>query len=470
MINTKLVKVLLTFNQEELRGFKRFLSSKIFNQHKMASRLFDIIRKQLMLKNPNLAKEFIYSQLHPNSSLNVSRLTTYTYYLFKVVERYLAFQEIYNNPHNEKIALCKAYRKKNMETLFLSSLNSSKQALAKSPFNDAEFHQLQHQLEEEKYNSIVEKKRATATNLQQVLNSLDVSYFAQRLKQSCEILAHKSVYNEDYDLGMIDEVIKEIERQQLLKIPAISLYYYVYLAQTKADNTFYFKELKHQLTNHYSLFDQQEIRSIFILAINIGIRYLNQGKTEVMQELLELYKNGVEQKLLLSNNILSRFTYKNMIALGVRLEQFEWVEQFLHQYKDSLEPAYKEESFQYNKARLFYGKKAYEDAIPILALSSASDDVYINLDAKLLLAIIYYEISNLDALETLLNNFKTFIRRKNMIGYQRLNYQNFIACLNKLVYTNLYDKSDANKLLEEIQNIQPLPNKYWFINQLTSGT
>ena len=57
--------------------------------------------------------------------------------------------------------------------------------------------------------------------LQEISDTLDVTYLADKLRQSCLIHAHQTVYQTDYDIGMLDEVLKYVEQKHFLEIPAI---------------------------------------------------------------------------------------------------------------------------------------------------------------------------------------------------------------------------------------------------------
>jgi len=329
-----------------------------------------------------------------------------------------------------------------------------------------DFHYQNYQLEKETYYALIDKKRATKTNLQQMTDSLDVSYFASRLRHTCSMLAHRNVFKAEYDFGIIDEVIREVNRKQLYRLPAIGIYYYVYLAMTETDNKQHFKQLQKELIANSELFSKEEMRDIYLLGVNIGIRFINKNIWDLLSETLELYKNGVEKGYLLNNGQISRFTFKNTVSIGLRLERHEWVKQFIEENKDLLDPFYKEETYHYNLAKYNYSVKNYDQSLQLLITTSRSDDVYINLDTKILMSKVYYELGDIDGLESLIANFQAFIRRKQVISYQRVNYQNFINCLRKLVGLNQYDKTARNTLKAELEAIHPLPEKYWFLSQL----
>lgn len=467
MDKSKLLLTLKTLDKTELRTFKRFLLSKIFNQREPVVQLFDILREEMKSSSPKFDKQTIHSRLFSGATYKDKPVRDVMSYLLRVLEQFLAFQEMYEEPSDELLALCKSLRQRNLLKLFETTAEKTASSLQKTTIRDIEYHYRNYQLEQERYYAIIKKGRANATNLQEVTQSLDVSYFANRLRQCCTMLAHQNVYNTTYDFGMINEIIKEVERQELLHIPAINVYYYCYLAQTDPDNVEYFNALQHSLIVNADLFNVAEMKDLYLLAMNIAIKKLNQGAVELIPGMLELYKAGIEKKILLIDGLLSRFTYKNVIALALRLGLYDWVAEFIEEYTPLLEPDFSKETYRYNLAKLHYSKKEYEDALQLLFLNASSDDVYTNMDTKMLLSRIYYEQKDQDTLEALVKSYKAFIRRKKIISYHRLTYQNFINCIAKLIVLNPYDKQAKVELLKEFNALQPLPNRYWFIEQLS---
>ncbi len=274
------------------------------------------------------------------------------------------------------------------------------------------------------------------------------------------------MYKAEYDLGMINDIIKEVKRKQLYKTPAVGIYYYVFLALTETDNHQNFQQLKLELASNGHLFGQEEMRDIYLLVINSRVRYITQDRKDLMQETLDLYKAGIEKGYLITGGQISRFTYENAITVALGLEQFKWTRQFIEQYKNLLDSVYRKETYHKNLAKLNYSEQKYSSALELLMTTALSDDVYIRLDTKILMAKIYFELNDTDALDSLIGSFQVFIRRKQAIGYQRLHYQNFINCLKKLTGLNQFDKEAKLVLMEEIKLLHPLPEKYWFLQQL----
>jgi len=342
MENSKLLILLNTLTPKELSTFKRFLLSKIFNQNTPVILLFDYLRSQLLARKPDFSKETAYVIVFKNQRYNNKEMLHLMSNLFKLSEQFLSYLELYQDNSQQALALCKAYRKRNISKLLNSSLKKTAQQVDSTPKRNIDYHETVFKLEQERYTSLLFKKRATNTNLQEVSNQLDIVYFAKKLRQCNTMLAQQNVYNTSFDFSIAHQVIEEVEEKQLYNIPAIGVYYYAYKAQLDTENVNYFKQLQQQLVAHSDLFDPPELGQIYLMAINTGIKWLNRGELGLMKELLELYKSGIASRVLLFNEQLSRFTFKNTLTLAIRLKDYAWAGSFINQYKDLLEARYKE--------------------------------------------------------------------------------------------------------------------------------
>ena len=143
------------------------------------------------------------------------------------MEKFLIYKELHRQDSIELIALSKSYRKRNLWKSLDSATKRASLAVRGETKKDADHHYQNYQLAQEIGRALIEKKRTTELNLQEITDRLDISYFANRLRQACSMLTHKNVFVANYDLGIIDAIIKEVERKQFLDIPAVSIYYSV---------------------------------------------------------------------------------------------------------------------------------------------------------------------------------------------------------------------------------------------------
>jgi hypothetical protein len=94
--------------------------------------------------------------------------------------------------------------------------------------------------------------------------------------------------------------------------------------------------MKSLLFDSEAQFSRSELREFYLYAINCCIRRLNAAKVNYISEVFDIYRKGLKINILLEGNVLSRFTYNNIVMAGVRMKAFEWTEKFIHEYKPFL--------------------------------------------------------------------------------------------------------------------------------------
>lgn len=155
---------------------------------------------------------------------------------------------------------------------------------------------------------------------------------------------------------------------------------------------------------------------------------------------------------------MGRFAYKNTVALGLTLGQADWVHGFIEQYKDALEPAHRDNFYHYNLARYHFSEKQFGQAMELL-VQVGDSDLLLNLDSKVMLLKMYYELGEFDALDSLLASLKTFIRRRKELGYQKAHYLGIVHFTQKLMGLPPNDRAAREHLRSEIEAAEGLPEK-----------
>jgi hypothetical protein len=279
------------------------------------------------------------------------------------------------------------------------------------------------------------------------------------------MLAHQSVSKANYQFGLLDAALAHIEQSNALEIPAISIYYWCYRALTYPAEKTHFQEFKTRLTRHGELFPAEELRDLYILAVNFCIRQYNAGNQDYLAEQFELYREGFAKKYFLTDGYLSRYTYQNAATIGLVMHELEWVETFIHEYRPALKEEHRESLFSFNLARLEYQRRDLGKALQLLQKAEYKD-LMLSLAAKTLQLKIFYELQEFDLLESHLQAIRAFIRRKNMARYQLENYLNTVNFTQKLLETNLFDKEERAALRREIEMTKALAEKEWLLRMM----
>ena len=410
-------------------------------------------------------KEKIFQYLFPKEKFVVQKLHYVNSYLLKVVEEFLAWQEWNADKVSQQLYLIQSYQKHDLREPLQKSFEYAINLQEKLPFRNANYYWQKYQLHFGQMNYYRTLGRNVDFNLQEFSELLDISFIAEKLKNSCAMISHQSVTKKHYDMGLLDSVFNYIEQENLLDNPAVSTYYYAYKALFDNEDISHFLALKNHLLLHENKFSKSELSSIYLAAINFCIKRWNQGDQAIMEEIFELYQAGLQVEVFLENGTLSRWTYNNIIIAGLLRKEYQWVKSFIHEYIELLPEQYREGSFSFNLAKYYYEVGEYEEAMKLLQ-QMEYDDLLHTMGAKIILAKIYYEQSEMDALDNLIKSAQTFIHRKKVMGYHREVYLSIFGLLKKLMNLNNFDKTALAQLKEEIINTKQLPEKEWLLEQV----
>ncbi|RMG76324.1 MAG: hypothetical protein D6714_21530, partial [Bacteroidetes bacterium] len=452
---------------KEVRELRKWIHSPAHNQREDVQILFNyLFEKNNLTKNRQLKKEKVFAAIFPNEPYNDAKMRQVIHFFLKSVEEFLIYQEHTKDEVRRKIELAGIYRNRRLGRLCEGALNQARDLLDKSPFQNSRFLKNYYSWELERYYYLSGSQRKEI-NLQEVSDALDTSFFADKLQQSCFMLAHQAVYKTEYDRRLIEEILNFVEEKSLLHYPAIAVYYYGYKAMLEKEDEAHFFNLKKEIEKNEHCFPPEELKVIYLMSINYCIKKLNAGKREFYRESFELYRRGFEKMILIENNLLSRWTFLNVVMIGTFLKEYDWIASFVHEYQTFLEEKYRENTVHYALAKLNFEKGDYDKAMRLL-VKYESDDIIMNLNAKTLLLKMLYEENEYNALESLVESMRAYMQRKKVMGYHKAQYSNVAKLTRKLIKTNFFDRTQIEKLKTEIENASPLTNadRSWLLKQL----
>lgn len=463
MENTRLIILLRTLNRKERRELRKFISTPFFNQRQDVMDLFETLDEVLEKGKEAPDKVVIFRKLYGDEKYDDHKVRMAMSFLMKLCERYLVHAQFFEDEVGAKTELASIYRQRNLPKHFERAIRETKNAQEKSEFRNSDFFFHEHRLRFEEFRYYSSQRRTSDLNFQSVTDQLDIAYFSEKIRHACAMVSHQAVYSGvDYDFGLLEEILKRIKEKGLLEVPAISVYYYCFRALTEPEETAHFHTLKEVLVSEAGKFPLNEVADIYLIAINICIKRYNEGQRDFLDDQFDLYKSGLKRGIFLNNGRLSRFTYRNVVALGLVLNEFEWVEQFINDFRIYLEPKHRESMYSFNLARLEHHRKNYGAALHLLQQSEYRD-LLLNLAAKALMLKVYFETDEYDALDSHLDAMSRFIRRKNVIGYHREGYLTFIQFTRKLM--EVHGKSERSSLRDEIEKTKGVAEQEWLLAQ-----
>ncbi len=471
MENTRLLRLLRVFSAAELRRLKKFTRSPYFNQRPEVEALLGWLEPFLKSGKPATDKAAAFTAVFGDKGFDDHRLRMAASFLLQTAQQFLLVDEFLHNPGpaTHALRLAEAFRRRKLDDLARLQQHAAAENLERQALCNAEAQEQHYQFFLEQYRAGMEARDKSELPLQALSDQLDRSYLSRKLWQSCFIRSHQIVYDSSHHYGLLDALLPQLENgHPLLQTPAIALYYHCFRALSAPDQKDHFQEFKRLLQRHSHQFPEDELRDLYVLAINFCIRQYNAGSQEYLAEQLDFYKDGLSKGYFLVEGVLSRYTYQNVATIGLVLREHDWVDRFIHQYRKKLPPQHQESLFSFNLARLEYQRRHFDAALSLLQKAEYKD-LLLSLAAKTLQLKIYYELDAFDLLESHLQAFQTFIRRKKKLGYHRDMYLNTIHFTRKLLESNLFDKNQRAALRAEVEATKVLAEKDWLLERLRGG-
>ena len=461
MQTTKIFKLLSVFTHQERQRFLDFLKSIYFNYNDDIIRCFVSLLPSLQKTNPVEQTELeIWKKIYPNKRFNKARFHRVCSDLLKEAERFLAYHKFAQNKSLQNVFTLQSMNEKRVITMLPHLLNQAKIQHSKYTLHDSEFYYQQYLIEAEQ-NNFEEKlnSRKNDKNLKSVMNYLDKYYLIMKLQCCCAILHYKNITNIDADLVLMDEILLHLKKTSYKDVPIINIYYHILLSQVEKDNEQHFQKLQQLLLENSKLFEKPLAREMYAHAIQYCIKKINDGSVKYQNEIFSLYKQSLQLQLIQVDGQLSPFDYKNIITVGLRVNEFEWTEKFINDYQKSLPKEHKENAYTFNMARLFFYKKEYDKVLNLLQQVEYNDVFYL-LDSKLTLIKTFYELKEFESLTALLESFKMLLRRKKIISeQQRIIYSHFVQYVKRMM--NCVNKKRALELKEELQKPHQVADIGW---------
>ncbi len=458
-------KLLDTLSSTERTAFRKWLASPFHNQRADLVLLFNLYEQCLRKRRELPDKSEIHQMLYPELAFDDHRVRLAMSLMLGQVERFLVFQQQQQDTVQHDIELLRVYRNRNLTDTFAKYLDAAKEHHQRQPLRHPDWHWQAFELERETHFLQTNNQRTTKPNVQDTNDALDRSYMALKLRHVCAALAYQTVYNKQYEMGLLGAVLAAITPQEIEEWPALAVYYACYQALVQPSNTELFQHFKGVLYRYTHVFPPAEQRDLYLLAINYCIQRYNSGDRNYLQEEMELYQRGLADRALFINGRLSRFTYRNVVTLGITLSRLDETEAFIADYHQHLEAQHRDANFAFGMARVAFERGQYGQVLSLLQQSDYSD-LLLNLAAKALLLKVYFDTQAFDALYSHLDAMSNFVRRKKEIGYHRDHYLQLCKYTKKILALRVDDHIGREQLQHAIRATDKLAYKDWLLTKV----
>lgn len=474
MRDRKIIQALEQLTVYDLNSFAKFIHSPFFNPNQKVIAYFDILEKAI--KEDTLEKltpQILWFKIMSEKNYNNQKFLKLNSDLTKLLESFLAHKELEDSLSFKMNFTVEGAKKRQLTNLY-NSIIGSIQRLSQNEMNQSYEYYLSRYMQEKNLFSLQsenEKKNErtemdTQINIREISDSLDYFYIAEKLRQYCTLLSWKKMYQLDIPVSNMEFVLSVAQQEPYASIPPISIYYKMFLTYEDEANTENYYSLRNEINEYLHIFPIEEQKDIYSTLLSYCINKTNKNHEPFYLELFEVYKSGLKNNVLIVNNKLSVSDYRNICFIALRIKEFSWAESFIYEFSTYVDEKYRNNAVEFSLARLEFYRKEYGKVLEHLYKVNY-EDVWYNINAKTLQIASYYELDEYDALESLLQSFRMFIRReKSLSAARKTHYLNLVKYTQALIKIYPKDKEKLNKLRHEIVSTQGIVSKPWLLEKI----
>ena len=462
----KLVKILSSLTLDEFKELKLFLLSPYFNSDPNLVKFYGIISKQFPIADSSALfnKNKLFALVFPDHDWNDGKWRNLITKMVKALEQFLVVQEM---KIGEELVgrkfLADAYSRRNLYPLFEREAKSLETELAAITSIDQNALLDRMKISQSLYYHPLTNK---VDNIQFLVSAKrDAADFFQtlQLKMACEELVHGHILKGHQ------------ETREVKSLPPVYHRLYQLVHAFLKDGT----ETSFQIAKSYfeSVLDKLSMgdkKFGLLNLINFAIHQNNLGQSKYQETMLELYKQGLEQKILLENDLMIETTFTNIIATSTSLGEFEWAENFIGKYEQYLQEDIREEAKTLGLANIYFQQSDFSKVIDLLIYFN-SKNLTRSFIAKSMLLRSYFDFfikdrSYYDLFNNFSQSFESQVKRKVRLPEERrigcINLSTTLRKITKAILEQRWNSDTKSSFQAMVANMNPLIGKPWLEEKL----
>lgn len=468
MEKSKLLDLCRAIEEEEWKHLLDFVDSPFFNKNKQLGRLCRLLWQSSKKGFPSsqLLASKVWQKLYPGTTFQSRELAYLMSDLLKLGEQFLGQQQLQGSALHKDLHILRALASRKLDKSYRLKRNQIQQQLNASARNDQDHFQLKIELsaiENQHFNQ--QNQRVFNPHLKTQNEELDQYYQISKRSLFCDMLNQKRVLGSEYTLSWPASPFTKTSTDSPNDVQRIYQSLFELLNNPNTDDA-QFQQYNASLAALNQQVNPNELIRLYYFSINYCLYEINRGNRQYATALLDLYQQGLKNENLLTNGELSPWIFKNMVKLGLGLQQFPWVQNIIENYSNKLPANQQKDAFAFNMADLAYHQKDYDQALHLLNQVDFKDPFYKH-GAKAMLLKIYYEKQESDAFYALATSYRIMLLRDQSLSETaKAALANFNKLITKLYDLRPRDEKAIQQFEKKLQRSKHISDKLWLTRQL----
>lgn len=471
MNDSKLITLLRTLNDDEIKRFGKFLEGTALRKSPDRIAFFNYIKKYYPeFPTKKIEREYVAQKLFAKDANPNKKVENCIFKISEILEDFLLNEELKKQPTKRNFLLLDVYKSRKLDKYFFKRVEEIEKDWEKEKPEGIE--QLHNEY-------LIKKIQLTHPNfsllhempitLDDMVHQFDKYYFATKLywtvssnvSENFVITSDRETRRKQHFIQKILDISSQTEFQTT---PQIKLLNEMCRAFMNSDFQNY-PQIKSQFMSHLDLYDEYEKTDILLLLTTMCYENHRKGKQEAIRELFELNKYAIENGFVFENGFIPHLNFRNIVYIACAAEELDWAEHFVDNYGSFLGEKDATDIIILCKALIAFSKGDYDMVLNKLAVAKFRD-VFYSAQARSILLQCYYELDD-DLFFGSVNTFKNFLgRNKALAPNTKKAFSNFIRFAKKLKKAEHEFRPSVKHLLDEIANTNNVVNKKWLISKV----
>ncbi len=459
MIKSKLIELYKTFDSKQLEALRKWANSPIHNRHKDVIKLIDFLIQKPKITARTVQKEKAFKYLYPKRSYDDLRLRHIMTLTVNSMEDFVGFSQQKNEDHEQLFALVDYCNSKQLYTLAAKYFRKLQKEIQSDRISHHRQHLNMYKLQQAMLQQAAPEHRKAYQDQAEKhqLQYLSIQKIKERLKNK---LLDQNPQSTKLEAPDFFETLFNALPEDISSLTKIHLQLYELSKEFNAQKIETFLIVYWQ---QQKILARSENLDIFLLLSQIMTRK-SSVDIPLNRLLMQVYQNGLEQKLLMQASVIQKSHYWDMLSLTLVSKGHAAAANFVNKYTELLENEIRADYNRCARAYLLIAKGSFKSALIILKNNNLSAEILI-LSLQLQLRV-HFKNEQFNKLDKKITQLEQLIKKHQKIEpYKALN---FCKALRKSANVCRQGKVLGKPLQEALfKQAYTLADKLWLIEQFS---
>lgn len=464
VFSTKFVRLLKTWEEDELKAFETWLQSPWCNSNKNLIQLFGQLKRYYPnFSDQKLTKEKLFHKVLPHGKYSDRRMNNLMSEGYLAAEKFMVFQRFSNERSLQTGLLSRELQSRYLDDWFFKTVQKQIGQLHEKEVKDWEDY-----LDLLCWHRLIYHHPTHGPRLQQGANTinemawhLDLLYLLEKAAIINEKILRNRILRDENHQVAVDLKIWHMASESFQDL-TIDLYKrrFAYHEENFLDQ---YQNLKTIFLQRFEELNEKEQKTHLLSLINDTILLIKMGQVDITES-LPLYQLGLVTGIIINQGKITRNTYTLIVSASNTKGDFAFTSHFIETYSKYLDEKIREDSLYWAHAHTAYWRKELQACLVILQQYHFKI-TYFQLVSRVLNVQAYFDLYLKDDsyqfyLFNFLDSFEKWLSREKIFSKANiLSFQRFVQkcrALAKYFSAIKFEAQKVEKLLEDEESIQVL--------------